>query len=290
MCGIFGLVYKTPPTRQVLRASRRFFRALSFEALSRGGDAAGFALVDRTGRAWVHKANESVARQLTNGTWDQQLLRLGRHSCAILGHTRAATHGANTVFNAHPHRFEHSEFGGLIGTHNGIISNYAEIYPFTGEAFDNDSANLFAYLAQHSDEKWPKLLSRYIDGWYALAMHRGQRIYFVRNSAPCVFAAVPALGALAYASTDYMLRGAAKESGIFVTDHTDLPACTLVSMSLTGEIVEKIGYTEMIVSRGIDYGAYAPWHKRRNWQARRAWHDETVAAAREDESVPYGGY
>jgi len=109
MCGIIGYCGKKPAVPVVLEALKR----LEY----RGYDSAGVASLcdDRLLiRKDVGKVDEVIQKQ--------NLASLPGN--IAIGHTRWATHGAVTQFNAHPH----SDCGGKVAVvHNGIIENNQQL-------------------------------------------------------------------------------------------------------------------------------------------------------------------
>ncbi len=106
MCGIVGAVAQ----RNVVPILLEGLRRLEY----RGYDSAGLVTINgglqrvrSVGR--VAGLADAAAAQQTHG-------HLG------IAHTRWATHGAPTEFNAHPH-----VSGGLAVVHNGIIENHATL-------------------------------------------------------------------------------------------------------------------------------------------------------------------
>ncbi len=107
MCGIIGIVGKTPVTGRLIESLKR----LEY----RGYDSAGVA-VEVGGRIDRRRAQGKI-RALESVLADSPLT-----ATVGIGHTRWATHGVPSERNAHPQR------GGRVTlVHNGIIENFAEL-------------------------------------------------------------------------------------------------------------------------------------------------------------------
>ncbi len=110
MCGIIGYTGTEPAGPILLNALHR----LEY----RGYDSAGIA---------VQAADGGLVVQKTSGKLNALRTKLGNGTplgIAGIGHTRWATHGGPTDFNAHPHSDCH---GNVTIVHNGIVENYAEL-------------------------------------------------------------------------------------------------------------------------------------------------------------------
>lgn len=109
MCGIVGYIGSKEATPIVLDGLQR----LEY----RGYDSAGVAVLEngeiaiRRAVGKLHNLRTVVDNSPTNG-------QIG------IGHTRWATHGEPTEFNAHPHI---SMSGDFVVVHNGIVENYLEL-------------------------------------------------------------------------------------------------------------------------------------------------------------------
>ena len=107
MCGIVGYIGFQLATQIILEGLKR----LEY----RGYDSAGVAVIPQKGemilRREVGKLNNLIADINKNPV----------HGTIGMGHTRWATHGRPTVYNAHPHS---DESGKIVVIHNGIIENY----------------------------------------------------------------------------------------------------------------------------------------------------------------------
>ncbi len=109
MCGIVGYVGSKTATSIILDGLQR----LEY----RGYDSAGIAVLEnneisiRRAVGKLHNLRSTVDTQPTNG-------HIG------IGHTRWATHGEPTEFNAHPHLSMNKDF---VVVHNGIVENYLEL-------------------------------------------------------------------------------------------------------------------------------------------------------------------
>jgi glucosamine--fructose-6-phosphate aminotransferase (isomerizing) len=107
MCGIVGIVGKTPVAPQIVEALKR----LEY----RGYDSAGVATLEE-GRLHRRRA-EGKLRNL-----ETKLSQAPLSGVIGIGHTRWATHGKPNETNAHPHATDK-----LAVVHNGIIENFREL-------------------------------------------------------------------------------------------------------------------------------------------------------------------
>ncbi len=107
MCGIVGILGQGPVAGAIIEALRR----LEY----RGYDSAGIATLEDG-----HLARRRAAGKLKN--LEAALAAEPLHGASGIGHTRWATHGRPTEYNAHPHMN-----GGVAVVHNGIIENFREL-------------------------------------------------------------------------------------------------------------------------------------------------------------------
>ena len=122
MCGIIGIVGKTPVADRLVESLKR----LEY----RGYDSAGIAA----------KVDGALERRRAPGKLKELEKVLAAHPLTAttgIGHTRWATHGAPTERNAHPHIA-----GRVAVVHNGIIENFAELkaeLQAAGRVFSSDT-------------------------------------------------------------------------------------------------------------------------------------------------------
>ena len=107
MCGIVGILGKSPVAEQLVDALKR----LEY----RGYDSAGVATLERG--ALTRRRAEGKLRNLETRLANEPL-----SGTIGIGHTRWATHGKPTESNAHPHATDR-----LAVVHNGIIENFREL-------------------------------------------------------------------------------------------------------------------------------------------------------------------
>ena len=180
MCGIVGFTGNRQAAPILLKGLSR----LEY----RGYDSAGIAVVHE-GEIQVEKVSGRIAK-LCEKTKDGAAV-LGT---AGIGHTRWATHGAPTDFNAHPHV---SNDGRFAVVHNGIIENYlalreelmAEGYVFHSETDTETIVHLLEhYYAGDLKAAVMKTAAR-LEGSYALGIlctDTPDALYVVREASPLI--------------------------------------------------------------------------------------------------------
>ena len=182
MCGIVGAISKNNVVPTLLECLKR----LEY----RGYDSAGVAVIE--------SPNNNLRRLRSVGKIDSLNKKLEEESLSGntgIAHTRWATHGAPTEFNAHPH-FSSNTFA-LV--HNGIIENYQELrenliksgYKFSSET----DTEVIAHSIHKNYEKKSDFLSavyetsKELTGMYSLAIIHSlepNRIIAVRRGSSLV--------------------------------------------------------------------------------------------------------
>ena len=125
MCGIIGYIGERAAAPIILEG----LGALEY----RGYDSAGIAVLDEEGVPQLYKSAGKLSKLrsiLGNGLPD---------GFSGVGHTRWATHGGPTDFNAHPHT---DCTGDVMVVHNGIFENYLELkqsLAADGHTFDSQT-------------------------------------------------------------------------------------------------------------------------------------------------------
>lgn len=134
MCGLVGVV------GDINLSAEKAFKTMLILDVLRGEDSTGVAGVGK-----YQGAEVMVSKTLGNPfnlfeTKGFERL-INRASRALIGHNRFATSGAVNRSNAHPF-----EFDGLVGCHNGTLTNKHDL--LDSEKFKVDSENLYHYIDQ----------------------------------------------------------------------------------------------------------------------------------------------
>ncbi|HOT30371.1 MAG TPA: glutamine--fructose-6-phosphate transaminase (isomerizing) [Candidatus Ozemobacteraceae bacterium] len=180
MCGIIGYI-GTKPANEVI-----------FEGLTRleyrGYDSAGIAV--REGNELLVRKDIGKLRQLRKILVDE----FGSSSSQGIGHTRWATHGRPSAFNAHPHGDCQAT---LQVAHNGIIENYLKLKHKLLEAghtfaSETDSEVLAHLIESHYGGNLEKAVFdalAEVEGAYAIVvLHRDHpdRLVCARKESPLI--------------------------------------------------------------------------------------------------------
>ena len=186
MCGIVGYVGDNDAAPILLHGLKK----LEY----RGYDSAGIAVRYHEEKPVVIKARGKLEK-LIDKTNDGKDIK----GFSGIGHTRWATHGKPTEYNAHPH---HSDDYNVIGVHNGIIENYRELK-------EKLLSNGYSFYSETDTEILIKLVDYYLKkykkgpidainktvvrarGSYALALmfnNNPDEIYFAKKGSPLVVA------------------------------------------------------------------------------------------------------
>ena len=143
MCGIIGYA----GARQAAPIILEGLAALEY----RGYDSAGIAVLDADGIPAVHKKSGKLVNLAAalQGSLPEGVTGVG--------HTRWATHGPPTDFNAHPHTDCDNQ---IIVVHNGIVENYVQIK-------EDLISQGHEFTSQTDAECIPHMIESYIDQEYS---------------------------------------------------------------------------------------------------------------------------
>jgi len=206
MCGLAGAF--TQDSKKELSEKQRYRRARVLEGLlyanaSRGTDATGLATICDDERCVYKRAVPSY--QFVEDKAARGHMRTSMP--LVLGHTRYGTTGKNTDDNAHPF-----EEGNVIGTHNGVISNYTSIDAYIRQALEIDakdynwaavdSQTVFRLFNHVGPAKYRDAIEK-VRGSAALVWHDQRNpsaLWMVRHGNPLNLAWVPSMGTLFWSS------------------------------------------------------------------------------------------
>lgn len=252
MCGIVGYIGKRNAVEVLLDGLRK----LEY----RGYDSSGIAIV-KDKQITIEKAEGKLCNL------EEKIKDLHLNSSIGIGHTRWATHGRPSDFNAHPHTSQNGRFAVV---HNGIVENYLtlkETY-LAGEQFTSETdTEVVAHLLEkfyngNFEETVIKVLD-VLEGAYALVMvcaDEPDQIIACRKDSPMVLGVgdgesfiasdVPAL--LAYTrNCMYIEKGelcVLTKEGITIKNHNLQPVEKEIhTIEWDAEAAEKDGFEHFML-------------------------------------------
>ncbi len=179
MCGIVGYIGDKPALPVLLEGLKK----LEY----RGYDSAGVAVLNGQGSRVYKREGRMIKLEegVSTGDFD---------GTAGLGHTRWATHGRPSDFNAHPHD---DCTGTFVVVHNGIIENYRSLrewlqgkgHTFKSETDTEVIPHLVEELYRGDLEEAVRQAVGYVRGSYALAVmsyREPDKLVAVRQDSPLI--------------------------------------------------------------------------------------------------------
>lgn len=180
MCGIVGVTGKKNTVEILINGLEK----LEY----RGYDSAGIFVDNQTGEDYLVKEAGRISN--LKSAIDDNI-----HGTAGIGHTRWATHGVPSKFNAHPHV---SEDGRFYLVHNGVITNFSELKAqylkdvnFVSETDTEVVVQLIGYFADEENltakQAFKKVLSLLEGSSYAFLMmdrEEPETLFVAKNKSP----------------------------------------------------------------------------------------------------------
>ncbi len=228
MCGIAGFSLSNESTAN----SKRLSKALLLGIEHRGQDATGFAFIDGTGRAQVHKAAMNAS------TFVRKNLCIPRSQRSAILHTRAWTTGQPS-FNGNNHPIPS---GNIVGVHNGWVSNAYDLWDFAvSSKFRQaavDSEVIFAMLAHAEPGATTTELLGLLDGPAAVAwldVDQPTKLFLSRVTSNPIHIAQTTCKSLVFASTVEAVIAGCREGGLEITHLRETAEGNLLTV-VNGEV------------------------------------------------------
>ncbi len=179
MCGIVGYIGFQLASEIILDGLKR----LEY----RGYDSAGIAVISEKGQITVRREVGKLNNLIKDVMANPLVGNIG------MGHTRWATHGRPTVYNAHPHS---DDSGKIVVIHNGIIENYLTLKEELKKKYEFKSdtdTEVVAHLIRDNYEgdlyqAVQKALKKVKGAYSLVVLHADHPEYFVaaKTSSPLI--------------------------------------------------------------------------------------------------------
>lgn len=251
MCGIVGMVGDLSAKEVLVQGLEK----LEY----RGYDSAGVYIVGQS-HAELTKAVGRIAN-LKGKLQDKEDGHLG------IGHTRWATHGKPTEYNAHPHCDASGRFA-LV--HNGVITNFKELKEqyLSDVSFKSDTdteviVQLIAHFAQDgkTTKEALKAAMNVLDGSYAIGLidhNDSDHLYVAKNKSPLLLGIGDGFNVIcsdAMAMVNYTKSFVELMDGELVVMTRD----DFQIETLDGTRIERDSYTASIDADDIEKGTYSTY-------------------------------
>ena len=203
MCGLTGVILgQQSRSKDECKKISDGFESMLMEADARGGDATGFAIIDKHGDYAICKRPLEAFSFLMNSEVQENIDLFYDDVTCLMGHTRFATKGHPSINkNNHPIRA-----GKTIGTHNGSIHNHKELFKKVkmNRYAQVDSEAIFRLYEtsenakDFADNRLTKVRGKVAIVWADLEFP--DYVYIVKANNPFKMAFVPSLNIYIYGS------------------------------------------------------------------------------------------
>lgn len=255
MCGIAGVNFHPRDEANANRLSDALLKELEI----RGRDATGSAWVTPDDETWFHKL------PVRSSLYTSQVPARVR---SMILHTRMATHG-NPSDNVNNHPIV---LPGIVGVHNGIVSNYAQLFTIAGAepTSEVDSEGIFALL--NSRQGHPADILGEVDGNAAIAWLETEQPHLLRlarlEGRP-LFIATTTTGSTIFGSTESIIRKACQRASVRIADKSmwEVPEWTYLRLR-DGKLIECCDIPHFTYTQPT---AVSPWTQQEidEWREQR---------------------
>lgn len=226
MCGLYGSITSKKLTEDQYKVRNRILDSLAIVNESRGDQSTGIASI--TGTEYEIFKNTKKASDFIELKKYKNLM--GKNADIIIGHTRLATTGHISKKNAHPF-----VKGNIIGSHNGIITNHAEL----DKTAMVDSEAIFTVLNRKNNnfkKALPKIEGSFALSWYNL--NEPGMVYLALHDNPIAIVNIPELNTIFWSSEYLGLLSIINASGVKLDGITDLMDNTVYAISKDLNIID----------------------------------------------------
>ncbi|MBF6626490.1 glutamine--fructose-6-phosphate transaminase (isomerizing) [Aerococcaceae bacterium zg-BR9] len=249
MCGVVGFIGKGNVQQELITGLEK----LEY----RGYDSAGIFVMSQEEKSLFKEVGRIA--QLKEVVDFEQAASVG------IGHTRWATHGPATQYNAHPHV---SSTGRFVLVHNGVIENYAEIkahylqaIEFKSDTDTEVAVNLVEYFALQeglaAKDAFNRALS-IIEGSYAFGLidcENPDVLYAAKNKSPLLIGLSDEFNVIC---SDAMAAIHLTNQYLEIKDKelVTLTADDVVIETFDGIVVERDAFVAELDASDLEKGAY----------------------------------
>ncbi|WP_134704831.1 glutamine--fructose-6-phosphate transaminase (isomerizing) [Ammoniphilus sp. YIM 78166] len=249
MCGIVGYIGNQDTKEILLRGLEK----LEY----RGYDSAGIAVMNDAG-VHVFKEKGRIAAL-------REIVDLNTNATIGIGHTRWATHGVPSQYNAHPHQ---SGSGRFTLVHNGVIENYELLkrdylsdYDFKSDTDTEVIVQLVEHFVQNMgldvEAAFTKTLSLLI-GSYAIAMldlENSGTIFVAKNKSPLLVGLGEEFNVVA-SDAMAMLQVTSEFVELMDKEVVVVTEDTISIKDLNGNLIQRNSFMAEIDASDIEKGTY----------------------------------